>query len=71
MNTDADPGEGFHLAGEAGLLGNKLQICVHLCSSVVELPFLGLSVLSAKSVVPTAVFRFTLWGRTPILWFLA
>ena len=41
MNTDADPGEGVHLAGEAGLLGIRLQICVHLCSSVIELPFLG------------------------------
>ena len=36
INTDADPDEGVHLAGEAGLLGNRLQIRVHLCSSVVE-----------------------------------
>ena len=41
MNTESDPGEGVHLAGEAGLLGHRLQICVNLCSSVVELPFLG------------------------------
>ena len=49
----------FPCRGEAGLLGNTLQIRVHLCSSVVELLFLDLSVLSAKSVVPTAGFRST------------
>jgi len=43
INTDADPGEGAHLAGEAGLLGIRLLIRVHLCSSVVELLFLGSS----------------------------
>ena len=32
----------FPCRGEAGLLGNTLQIRVHLCSSVVELPFLGI-----------------------------
>jgi len=31
---------------EAGLLGNTLQIRVHLCSSVVELLFLGLAAAS-------------------------
>ena len=33
----------FPCRGEAGLLGNTLQIRVHLCSSVVELLFLGLN----------------------------
>ena len=42
MNTDADPGEGVHRVGEVGLLGIRLQIRVHLCSSVVKLVFLGL-----------------------------
>jgi len=37
INTDADAGEGIHLAGEASLLGNTLQIRLHLGSSVVEL----------------------------------
>jgi len=33
----------FPCRGEAGLLGHTLQIRVHLCSSVVELLFLGLA----------------------------
>ena len=39
--TDAVNGEDVHLPGEASLLGIMLQIRVHLCSSVVELFFLG------------------------------
>ena len=45
MDTDADPGEGVHLAGEAGLLGIRQQIRVHLCSSLVKLLCLGLTFL--------------------------
>ncbi len=52
MNTDADPGEGVHPVGEVGLLGTRLQIRVHLCPSVVELLFLGSSVLSVVSELP-------------------
>ena len=47
IDTDADTGHGVHLAGEASLLGNRLQIRVHPSSSVGELLFLGLVLLLA------------------------
>ena len=46
----------FPCGGEAGLLGNTLQIRVHLCSSVVELLFLGLAAASMQKNLRFAPF---------------